>query len=144
MAIHVAQGVDAEVIRALLRSNGLPTEDFDENGIQSHWVWRDANQVVGTVGLDIIGAESVIRSLVTHPDFRRQGIATALCDVAEGEAARRGVTAVYLLTESAADFVQRRGYHMIDRAKVPDSIARHRQFASGCCKCAAAMVKWLS
>jgi amino-acid N-acetyltransferase len=144
VAVEVARLADLEDIRTLLRCNGLPTEDLDDNGVQSHWVWRDAARVVGTVGLDTVGAEGVIRSLVTHPDFRREGIASALCDVAEREAGRRGVTAVYLLTESAADFAQGRGYQTVNRATVPDSVARHRQFASGCCQCSCAMVKWLS
>lgn len=143
MMIEVARLADLDNIRTLLQSNGLPADDLDDNGVQSHWVCRDANRVVATVGLDIIGAEAVLRSLVTHSDFRGEGIATALCDTAEGEARRRRVTAVYLLTESAAGFAEGRGYRTVDRATVPESVAQHRQFASGCCQCARAMVKSL-
>lgn len=141
MNIDVAQPTDLVGIRTLLQSSGLPSEDVDASGVQSHWVSRDAGLVVGTIGLDVVGAEAVIRSLVTHSAFRGAGIATALCDAAEEEARRRGVIAVYLLTESASRFAERRGYRTIDRATVPDSVAQHRQFASGCCRCACTMVK---
>ena len=141
MALEVAQAGDLADIRALLRSSRLPAEDLDAGGVHAHWVWREAGRVVGTAGLDVVGTVAVMRSLVTDPEFRGQGIATALCDAAEDEARRRGVTAVYLLTESAAALFERRGYRTVDRATVPDGIARHRQFASGCCQCARAMVK---
>jgi amino-acid N-acetyltransferase len=141
MTLEVARVSDLDNIRALLRSNGLPTEDLDASGVQAHWVWRDAGCVVGTVGLDIVDTAAVIRSLVTDPGFRGRHIATALCDAAEEAARRRGVTAVYLLTESAVGLFERRAYRAINRAAVPDAVARHRQFASGCCQCAHTMMK---
>lgn len=140
MSVDHARVAEAESIRTLLLSCGLPTEDLDA-GVQAHWVWRDAGRVVGTIGLDLVGAVAVIRSLATDAAFRGAGIATALCEAAEDEARRRGVAAVYLLTESAAGFAERRGYRVIERASVPDSVAQHRQFASGCCQCARTMVK---
>jgi amino-acid N-acetyltransferase len=141
MTLEVAQAADLANIRALLRSNGLPIEDLDAGGVQTHWVWRDADRVVATVGLDVVGTVAVIRSLVTDSAFRGQHIASALCDAAEDEGRRRGVTSVYLLTESAAELFERRGYRAVDRATVPDGVACHRQFASGCCRCARTMVK---
>jgi amino-acid N-acetyltransferase len=143
MTVEIAQADDLASIRALLRSNGLPTEDLDAGGAQAHWVWRDAAGVVATVGLDVVGTVAVLRSLVTDAAFRGQHLATALCDAAEDEARFRGVTAVYLLTESAADLFERRGYRAVDRATVPNDVGRHRQFASGCCQCARTMVKSL-
>jgi N-acetylglutamate synthase-like GNAT family acetyltransferase len=143
MAVAVADPGDLTNIQELLRSNGLPTEDLDAAGVRTHWVWREAGRVVGTAGLDVVGSFAVFRSLATEEAFRGQGIATALCDAAEEEAHRRGVTALYLLTETAPALFERRGYRTIDRASVPESIACHRQFASGCCQCAVAMVKSL-
>lgn len=141
MTLEVAQTGDLANIRTLLRANGLPTEGLDAGGVQAHWVWREADRVVATVALDVVGTVAVIRSLATDPTFRGQRIATVLCDAAEDEARRRGVTAVYLLTESAAELFAGRGYRAIDRATVPDGIARHWQFASGCCQCGRTMVK---
>jgi amino-acid N-acetyltransferase len=143
MSLEVARVSDRDDIHALLRSNGLPTEDFEASGIESHWVWRDAGRVVATVGMDVIGTAAVVRSLVTMSPYRGQHVATALCNAVEDDARARGVTAVYLLTESAAELFERRGYRIVDRATVPLDIARHRQFASGCCECARALVKVL-
>jgi amino-acid N-acetyltransferase len=141
MTLDVAKADDLPAIRGLLSSNGLPIEDLDASAVQAQWVWRIADRVVGTVALDVVGSAAVLRSLVTDSAFRGQRIATALCDAAEDEARRRRVTAVYLLTESAAEVFARRGYRPIDRSTVPDSVARHRQFASGCCQCAHTMMK---
>jgi amino-acid N-acetyltransferase len=141
MTLHVANADDLPAIRALLLSNGLPIDDVDASPVQAHWVWRNADRVVGTVALDVVGSVAVLRSLVTDPGFRGQRIATALCDAAEDEARQRRVTAVYLLTESAVEVFARRGYRAIDRSTVPDSVAQHRQFGSGCCQCAHTMMK---
>ena len=141
--LDVARPEDLLAISELLRSNGLPTEDLHAAGVQAHWVCRDADRVVGTVALDIVGTVAVLRSLVTDRAWRGQRIATALCDAAEDEARKRRVTELYLLTETATGLFARRGYQAIDRTAVPGGIAQHRQFASGCCQCAQAMVKSL-
>ena len=95
------------------------------------------------MGLDVVASGAVLRSLATHPASRGQGIATALCDAAEAEAVRRGITGVYLLTESAAGFAERRGYRAIERSTVPAPVAEHRQFATAVCQSATAMAKSL-
>ena len=143
MSLERARAADLDEIRTLLRSSGLPSEDVDAAGPQAHWVWRSGSRVVGTVGLDVVASGAVLRSLATHPDFRGQGIATALCDAAEAEAVRRGATSVFLLTESAAGFVERRGYRAIERSTVPAPVAAHRQFATAVCQSAMAMAKSL-
>jgi amino-acid N-acetyltransferase len=143
MSVEVARVSDLDDIRSLLRSNGLPTEDLEASGVEAHWVCRDAGRVAGSVGMDVVGTVAVVRSLVTDPEFRGQHVATALCDAVEDHARRRGVTAAYLLTESASGFFERRGYRAVARAAVPDAVSRHRQFASGCCQCASTMMKAL-
>ena len=134
---------DAAEIEELLRSVGLPAADVAGDGLFAHWVWRRDGRVVATVGLDIVGSEAVLRSLATHADCRGQRIASALCDAAEEEARRQSVAAVYLLTEAAQRFAEQRGYHIVSRASVPESVASHRQFRTGCCGCAPAMAKRL-
>lgn len=134
---------DGEEIEELLRSVGLPADDVAGEGLFAHWVWRRDGRVVATVGLDIVGSEAVLRSLATHADCRGQRIASALCDAAEEEARRQSVAAIYLLTEATQSFAEHRGYHIVARASVPESVASHRQFRTGCCGCASAMAKRL-
>src|SRR5436305_2106024 len=120
MSVDLARVDDLDDIRALLRSNGLPTEVEESSGVEAHWVWREADGNVGTIWLDIVGTAGVLRSLVTDAGFGGRHVATALCDRAEDEAQRRGSAAVYLLTESAGGFFERRGYRTVDRKTVPD------------------------
>ena len=143
MSVQPAQVADLGRIRELLRASGLPTEDVDAAGAQAHWVWREAGRVVGAVGLDLLGNDAVLRSLVTDAACRGRGIASGLCEAAEGEARRRGASRVYLLTETAVRFAEGRGYRAVDRSVVPSAVAGHRQFATGCCACAAALAKVL-
>jgi GNAT superfamily N-acetyltransferase len=77
------------------------------NGVLALWVAQDGERVLGTVQLRFAsmpnGAHRAeVAKLLVHRDARRAGLGRALLDVAEREAAKRGVTLLVLDTETGS------------------------------------------
>jgi amino-acid N-acetyltransferase len=95
------------------------------------------------VGLEINGADALLRSLVVCASERRKGLGAVLVRHAESYAASKGVRSIYLLTTTAETFFRQRGYRQIDRTKAPPSIQLTPEFASLCPASSAFMTKSL-
>ena len=135
LAIWERGGLKAALLRA-----GLPTEDVEEEGPQ-FWRFERDDVPVGFAGLEMHGSDALLRSLVTLPPVRQQGVGGAILDKMEVEARARGARAIYLLTMDSASFFAKRGYAPCARTGVPPAIAATMQFAKLCPASAAAMVK---
>ena len=66
----------------------------------------------GFGGLEIHGADALLRSVVTLPQLRRIGMGTAIVSALEVEARARQCRAIYLLTASEAKFFGRLGIYL--------------------------------
>lgn len=135
--------IDAQA-QQLLAACGLPIDDLQDaaNHLQLFGC-RDDGGLVGLVGLEMHGADVLLRSLAVADSARDQGLGAALVAYAEQHAANHGAQAIYLLTTSAEDFFARRGYKLAERATAPQAIAATRQFAGLCPAAAAFMYKRL-
>lgn len=133
---------EAEVKR-LLEEARLPTADITPEKLQTFYALEQNGQVRGVVGLELYGTEGLLRSLVVSPDGRAQGVGSALVAHAERLAAGRGVTALYLLTDTAEAFFRRRGYEPAARDRAPEAIRRTSEFAALCSSTSVFMVKRL-
>ena len=92
------------------------------------WVAQAGTQVVGMVGIVRLDDETAeLRRMRVHRDWRRRGIASRLCDIAEGFCRERGLARIQLLTEArmeaAGQLYEKRGY----RLELAD---RHGEYAS--------------
>jgi N-acetylglutamate synthase-like GNAT family acetyltransferase len=129
-------------LKAALRKAGLPCEDVEQSG---PLFWRfdtDDDIPAGFAGLELHGADALLRSLVTLPPLRGAGIGSAIVAAIEQEAQLRGCEAIYLLTQEP-DYFARAGYAALGRDAVPEAIRASSQFHSPICAAAAAMVKEL-
>ena len=132
-------GQDADLVAAL-NAERLPTEDLNQAGRRFHR-FVDEQGLVGFGGLEGHGPDQLIRSVVTTPARRGQGLGQALLTALEAEARHDGAERLHLLTTTAAPFFSRYGYQAADRATAPDAIAASREFASLCPASAAYMTK---
>lgn len=64
-----------------------------------------------------------------------------ICDRLEEDAARRGISQVYLLTETAESFFAIRGYSVATREDAPAEIAVAEEFTTLCPDSAVLMVR---
>ena len=130
-------------LKATLARAGLPVDDIDDAGPAGPLFWRfERDDVpVGFAGIEVHGPDALLRSLVTLPPLRLQGIGGGMVEKMEVEARARGARAIYLLTETSADFFAGLGYAPCARDRVPAAIAATAQFARLCPASATVMAK---
>jgi amino-acid N-acetyltransferase len=144
MQIRKANGADLDKIQNLLTANGLPAEDVSMTLIEGFLVVEDAGgTVVGSAGLEQIGSNVLLRSLVVTSELRGTGVAKTLVAQLEDNARSLGKPEVWLLTTTAERFFERAGYERIGRDKVPGEVRSCRQFAVLCPSTATCMHKRL-
>jgi amino-acid N-acetyltransferase len=141
MEIATASIADGPAIKRLLTAAGLLTEDIADASLERFLVMRDGEQLVGAVGLDVADQDVLLRSLVVDESLRGGGHGKALVESAEALAKRRGARHIFLLTTTAAEFFQRRGYRVIPRDEAPPAIRATQQFSSLCPSTSTFMVK---
>lgn len=126
---------DLNAVLRLLKSSDLPLE-----GVVEHFgyflVAEYRHQVVGAVGLEHYGDAGLLRSLVVAPEYRGQGLGTRLVEDSLAQAKAAGVTQVYLLTNTAADFFPRFGFQRISREDATAAVRDSAEFTSACCQTA--------
>ena len=127
-------------LKAALQRVGLPADDIGEPGPE-FWRFERDDVPVGFAGIEMHGTDALLRSLVTLPPVRQQGIGSAIVAKMETEAVARGARAIFLLTMDSAPFFAKRGYAPCERNGVPPAIAATAQFAKLCPASATAMVK---
>jgi len=118
-------------VRDLLAANDLPSADI-RTGPGEFFVALDDGELVGVGGLELYGADGLLRSVVVEESSRGQGYGAELCRALERHARDNGVRTLYLLTTSAADFFRQQGYDPVSRADVPTVISETTQFEDLC------------
>lgn len=143
--ISVSPAADSELesIEALLQREHLPILGLRDHQ-QHFFVARDGHRIVGCASVELYGDAALLRSVAVDAQFRGSGIGGALTDAALELAARRNVSAIYLLTETAERFFPRFGFETIDRAQVPAGVQQSAEFAQGCCSSARVMRKFVT
>ena len=127
---------------AALEAAGLPTDDLHEPG-RRFYRFEDVAGLIGYGGLEHVGSDVLIRSIVVIDSRRGGGHGSAILSWLEPEAARLQATGLYLLTTSASAFFQRQGYVVLPRSAAPTAVAASRQFSALCPASAAFMFKEL-
>lgn len=139
MIIDQAQPHRNAVI-ALLSAEKLPTVDLTETLDNFITAIADA-EVIGVAGLEIYGSFGLLRSVAVRSDFRSQGIAAKLLRRIDALASLKGLTEIYLLTETASDYFERQTFRRIDRTDVPEELQQSSEFSRVCPQSAIAMKK---
>jgi amino-acid N-acetyltransferase len=128
---------------ALLQAQGLPISDITEKHLEHFFFVGSDGSPTGLVGLELYGADALLRSLVVGENARGNGWGSTLVEHAERYAATSGVRSIYLLTTTAETFFKRLGYERVNRSQAPPSIKGTREFASLCPASSAFMMKTL-
>ena len=125
----------------LLKKNNLPTQDI--TGTTKLFVMLDGNDVIGVIGLEAHDHDGLLRSLCVSESKRNSGLGAELVQFMESYAPTQNIHCLFLLTTTAADFFNKRGYEEINRAKVPLPIQESTEFTTVCPSSAIVMRKRL-
>jgi arsenate reductase len=118
-------------LRAFVKASGLPNDDV-ETGRQAYLLAREGERIVGSVGLEVVGEDALVRSLAVALDRRGLGLGKRLLEAAIQSARIRGIKALYALTMTAEAFAAAQGFVRIPRPEVPETIAALPQFRVLC------------
>jgi amino-acid N-acetyltransferase len=127
-------------IRALLERSGLPTSDL-ESARPEFAVIRENGEVVAAGALQRFGSTALLRSVVVASDRRGIGLGQAIVSELERLARAAHISQLILLTQTAADFFARQGYHVIERSSAPRDMQASEEFRSLCPSSAVCMAK---
>jgi amino-acid N-acetyltransferase len=127
----------------LLDRAGLPSVDLTEAHLEHFFAASVGGVLAGLVGVELYGAEGLLRSLVVVPEQRTQGVGSRLVTHVERYASEQGVRRLFLLTTTAQAFFASRGYAALEREAAPASIRATREFSDICPASSAFMVKTL-
>jgi amino-acid N-acetyltransferase len=120
-----------EPIINLLQTEKLPVDDLPAS-LDNFFVATDNDKVIGAIGLELYRDCGLLRSMVVNKEHRNKNIASQLVHQLEEYAASIGINCMYLLTETAADYFERRGYHRITREEVPKELQASSEFSHVC------------
>ena len=141
MIIDQAQTYRDKIVE-LLAAEKLPVADLPETLYNFIVAIQDGN-VVGVGGVEVYGSYGLLRSLAVQSDHRSTGIAGKLLARLDRLSKQKGLTELYLLTETAPVYFERKNYCKITREDVPADVQRSSEFSHVCPVSAIVMKKEL-
>jgi amino-acid N-acetyltransferase len=132
-----------EAIIKLLQAEKLPIDDLPSS-LENFFVAVDDDKLIGVIGLELYGDCGLLRSMVVDKEHRNKNIASQLVQELETHAIANAVTCVYLLTETAPQYFERKGYERITREEVPNQLRSSSEFSHVCPVSAIVMKKPLT
>lgn len=139
MIIDQAQPYRNEVI-ALLSAEKLPAADLPETLEHFIVAIQDA-KVIGVAGLEVYDEFGLLRSVAVSDSHRGKSIAAKLLRRIEALASLKNIAELFLLTETAAGYFERKTYRRISREEVPEPIKASSEFSHVCPVSAVVMSK---
>jgi N-acetylglutamate synthase-like GNAT family acetyltransferase/SAM-dependent methyltransferase len=129
--IEPARPEDVPAVLDLLKRSDLPVEGVSDH-LDTTLVGREGGQVVANATLELYGNSALFRSVAVDRAVRGQGLGHKITRAALELARQRGVSDVYLLTETAGNFFPRFGFRPVTRAKVPADMLQSIEFTTLC------------
>lgn len=129
--IRPATPADYEPFAELLQSENLPVKDIDP-AMDNFLLVEDRGAIAGGIGMEMYKPYALLRSMVTASNNRRQGLASRLVEVLLDNATNENIETVYLITNTAESFFEKKGFRQIDRTAVPDAVKASAEFNGLC------------
>ena len=136
--IRRAERGDLAEVLTLLRTCELPIEGVEEN-LDGFLVARENETLIGTIGLERYREAGLLRSLAVASSARGQGLGGRLVTMLLDSAKERGVSTVYLLTETAEAFFPCFGFEKMPREELDPALDASRELQGVCSETAVAM-----
>ncbi|HET9487708.1 MAG TPA: arsenic resistance N-acetyltransferase ArsN2 [Chryseosolibacter sp.] len=127
-----------EAFRSLLKASNLPADDLDFTR-EVLVGYYEGDALVGTGGLEIYGPYALLRSLSVKMGIRGKSVGTTITEYLLDEARKRKLKGIYLLTETAHGFFQKKGFKDVPRNAVPEEVKQSAEFSKLCPESAAVM-----
>jgi N-acetylglutamate synthase-like GNAT family acetyltransferase len=133
VVLRPATAADLTAVRVLLRDAKLPADGVEDQFGEPFVVGvRREGRIVGVAGLEVYGSEGLLRSLVVVPPLRGLGLGEALTHDRLARARALQLSAVWLLTTTAAGFFDQIGFTRVERTSAPPELQASPEFKTLC------------
>lgn len=140
ISIRPATAADIPQILRFLEENELPTVGVDRF-FENFLVALDQDgSWVGVAGLEVYGKSGLLRSVAVNKRFRGMGQGRTLVNTVLANATKKGIEAIYLLTDSAENYFKGLGFEIVKREDINEAVKTSPEFTE-CRETAAAMRK---
>nr|WP_067054258.1 arsenic resistance N-acetyltransferase ArsN2 [Mucilaginibacter sp. L294] len=139
MIIDQAQPYRTQIVE-LLATEKLPVTDLPET-LDNFIVAIQNGRVIGVGGVEVYGNYGLLRSLAVHSEHRGAGIAGKLLSRLDSISKQKGLSELYLLTETAPAYFKHKNYNPITREEVPVEVQQSSEFSHVCPMSAIVMKK---
>lgn len=143
LTMRPATRQDWPAIKRMLLAEGLPLDGAQEH-LARFTVGEAAGQLVCAGGLEVYGADALLRSVVVDTESRGKGWGKQLLIQLTEQAAGLGVTKLYLLTTTADAYFSRLGYGAVSRSRIPEQLKLSRELQGACPASATVMTMRIS
>lgn len=143
LKLEKAKNSQRNAIVALLSAEQLPVNDLPAS-MENFFVATAGDKIIGVIGLEVYGDYGLLRSMVVDQAHRNNHIASHLVNRLESFAQSLGLQRMYLLTQTAESYFDRKGYRVIGRKDIPEAIKASSEFSHTCPATAVAMQKEIS
>ena len=123
---------DRTAVHRLLRATGLPVDGFDSPHIVGVVARDAAGSLIGSAAIEVYGHDGLLRSVAVAESARGRGVGHQLTRAALQLARDRGLSALYLLTETAGDFFPKFGFVAVARSHIPAEVKSSVEFTTAC------------
>lgn len=137
--IRSARASDLPAVRELLAQSGLPSDGVEEQFGAAYAVASEDDRVIGVIGIERYGPYGLLRSAAVAAEARGRGAGEALVLDRIEWSQRNQLSALYLLTTTAADYFPRFGFEPIARAEAPAEVRASLEFSMVACASAKVM-----
>ncbi|MBU8905871.1 GNAT family N-acetyltransferase [Desertibacillus haloalkaliphilus] len=143
IVIRIAEEKDLLPIQRLVAKAGLSDSGIEQQ-VENFLVAEDDKKIVGTIGIEKVGVDGLLRSLVMQSDNWNAKIGLEFVQLALAYAEKRGIETLYLLTKQSTEFFEYLGFKEVGEQEVPKHLKESphfSQFTSGVTKVLACRLK---
>lgn len=128
------------VIRIATEKDLLPIQhllakaNISEQGIEKNWdhflVAEDSTKkLIGTVGIEPLGKDGLIRSLVMTSENWNAKIGLDFIELAVAFGKQKGFETLFLMTNSSLPFFEYIGFQILEESEIPDHVKQSDHFS---------------
>jgi amino-acid N-acetyltransferase len=129
IVIRIATEKDLLPIQHLLAKASLSERGIEEN-IDNFLVVEDPDKkIIGTVGIEPIENDGLLRSLVMSSESWNAKIGLDFIELAVAYGKQKGYERLYLLTNSSLPFFEYIGFKILEENEVPEHLKLSEHFA---------------
>jgi amino-acid N-acetyltransferase len=139
ITLRSARAEDLDWARKHVAAMGLPVDGLDEHFGTGFVVAVAGEERVGLGGVEVYGDFGLLRSVAVAPPWRGRAVGRSIVERLVRWSQRRGLRALYLLTETAPAFFEQVGFEQIGREAFPEEVKQSKEYAEVCPDTAAAM-----